>query len=376
MNFIITNFVFPRLHYLFYAVLALIPGISFQFLQVSAFIQVLLVCSLLIGAFFYYKWHGFHQPVLFIISFSFAAGSLLCYQQQQVQQRFLDSVMNKTVSIRGTISCIEKIQNPRFSHRLCIETDQLKRDVWQKCAETISIYVKNQPDLLVGDYLEINDLAFKQSNNKDFSKYLAKEKITATLFLETFEYMLIHRPVLNINRWLFYAKESLFSRLRSKINRETFQLFSSIFLGNRTAVKKQMDTTKEPFKMWGTSHYLARSGLHLVIFVIIWHFILSLLPLTYLFKQLFLILLILSYALLSWSSISFERALLMVLIYKGCLLTRSPSHYVHLIILVTALVLIINPLQLFFLDFQLSFGLTFALAWFNHIEARKKQHSA
>jgi hypothetical protein len=30
-----------------------------------------------------------------------------------------------------------------------------------------------------------------------------------------------------------------------------------------------------------------------------------------------------------------------------------------------------NPLQLFFLDFQLSFGLTFALAFINHAKTSK-----
>jgi predicted membrane metal-binding protein len=365
---------FPRLHYLSHVTLSMMVGITCQFLRVWLSVQLGIAALLIIFGIFYRWAKGYNKPLYTIVALSFLAGSILCYMQQKTQKNFLNLVAEDAITLHGYISSIEKIQNPRFSFRMIIETDQIqKQDTWHQCGETIALYIKDKPDLLVGDLVEINDVAFKQSSNSSFNTYLAKEKISATLFLENLKYTLIERPNFSFMRSLFYFKESLFATLRSKINRETFQLFSSIFLGNRTAVKKQMDSTKEPFKIWGTSHYLARSGLHLVIFVIVWHFILSLLPLSYLFKQLFLIMLILTYAVLSWSSVSFERALLMVLIYKWCLLARSPSHYVHLVVLVTALVLCINPLQLFFLDFQLSFGLTFALAWFNHIEARKKQ---
>jgi predicted membrane metal-binding protein len=375
MNFIISNFVFPRLHFLFYATLSLIAGISFQFLGVSVLIQGFSAFFMVFAGIFYYWRKGYHQPLFFIIAASFIIGSLLCYRQQQIQKWFFDSVTGKIISLRGTIVSIEKIQNPRFSYRLILEINQIKQeDTTKKCYETIAIYLKKKPTLLVADVVEIKDVEFKQSTNAAFNTYLAKEKISATLFLESFEYSLAQRPLFSINRVLFYCRESLFATLHSKINSETFQLFSSIFLGNRSAVKKQMDSTKEFFKIWGTSHYLARSGLHLIIFVIIWHFILSLMPLTFIIKQLFLIMLILVYALLSWSSISFERALLMILIYKWCIINRHPSHYVHLVILVTAMVLLLNPLQLFFLDFQLSFGLTLAVAWFNHIEDYKKHY--
>ncbi len=376
MNLIVTNFIFPRLHYLFYATLFLMAGISCRFLALPYTAPLALAISLsVIGL--WQRWQkGFWQPLFFIASSGLLLGFLLCFLQLQDQQKFQTLVAGPSICLRGTISSIEKIQNPRFNVRMILEVDQLqKEDQWIPCGQTIALYVNSRPDLLVADRIEITNVIFKPISNTSFTTYLAKEKICATLFLESLNYKFLERPNFSLNRSLFYFKESLFKSLRSKINYETFQLFSSIFLGNRVAVKKQMDTTKEPFKIWGTSHYLARSGLHLVIFVIVWHFLLSLLPLTYLFKQLFLLLLILVYALLSWSSVSFERALLMVLIYKCCLLAKSPSHYIHLIVLVTLLVLIMNPLQLFFLDFQLSFGLTFALAWFNYIEARKKQAS-
>jgi competence protein ComEC len=193
------------------------------------------------------------------------------------------------------------------------------------------------------------------------------------LFLEKFDYILISRPEWSISKTISTLKEQTLQEIAYKMDRHAFKLYSSLFLGNRTIVKKEMETTKESFKAWGLSHYLARSGLHLVIFVLIWHFILGLVPISYFFKQCFIIFLILIYATLSWSSVSFERALLMFLLYKFCLAHKVPIYYIHLITLATLIILLFNPLELFFLDFQLSFGITFALAWFNSIQAEKRR---
>ncbi len=67
----------------------------------------------------------------------------------------------------------------------------------------------------------------------------------------------------------------------------------------------------------------------------------------------------------------YARALYTFILYKICILHKRPSHLVYLLSLVCFFVLLDNPMQLFFLDFQLSFTLTFALAWFNQISSRK-----
>lgn len=364
MKHIKSHFIFARLHHLLYATLALMAGITMQFLGAPLHAQLLIVALIIMNALIYHQLYGLWQPLLLITPLFFASGSLLCFMQQETVIKAQNILAKNNCALYASVSSIEKIQHLHYNYKLLLDTDQI---------QTIAIYCSSLPHIIVGDYIEIEPLRFKKSNNQSFNNYLAKEKIMATLFVDQFNCKLIERPKLSAARIIFYAKEKIFNTLRHKINYESFPLFSSIFLGNRSSVKKQMDSKKEPFKVWGTSHYLARSGLHLVIFVVIWHFILSLLPIAYLLKQLFLIMLILIYALFSWSSVSFERALLMVLLYKWCLLNRSASHYIHLITVATLIVLLFNPLQLFFLDFQLSFGITFALAWFNHIEAHKKR---
>lgn len=378
---LITRYLFSfiplGMHALFYATLALIVGITLQFLQIPFGMQLLIVAIPLLAGLTYKEITHRHNFYFFLIPFFIVCGSFACFFQLQSQKKFFKQFSNKVVEITAQVSNFESIQNPRFKYKIILDIKQIKphqeNSEYQSTSSCIALYVRSKENLEVGDTIEMNELTFKDISNQSFKHYLAKEKIVATLFLEKFNFTLLEKPLFNLSKSIFYLRESIFNSLKTKMNKESFALFSSIFLGNRSSVKKEMETKKESFKIWGTSHYLARSGLHLVIFVIIWHFILSLLPISYRVKQIFLLFLILLYALLSWSSVSFERALLMVVIYKLCLLTNTPSHYVHLIVLVTFGVLLINPLQLFFLDFQLSFGLTFALAWFNHIQSHKNR---
>lgn len=378
---LITRYLFSfiplGMHTLFYATLALITGIILQYLQVAFGLQLLIIVISILAGLTHKEITYHYNFYFFLIPFFLLCGSFACFLQLQSQKKFFKEFSDQVIDIKGAVSHFESIQNPRFKYKIILNIKQIKshqeNSEYQNTSKKIALYVQSKENLEVGDIIEMNKLTFKDISNQSFKDFLAKEKIVATLFLEKFNFILLEKPRFNINKSIFYLRESIFNSLKSKINKKSFALFSSIFLGNRSSVKKEMETKKESFKIWGTSHYLARSGLHLVIFVIIWHFILSLLPISYRVKQVFLLFLILLYALLSWPSVSFERALFMVIIYKLCLLANTPSHYVHLIVLVTFGVLLINPLQLFFLDFQLSFGLTFALAWFNHIQSYKNR---
>lgn len=369
MNFQISSlFIRHHAHGVLFATASLIAGIIVAFLNVPfwATLLGLVICFIpsiveyIYNYFFNYKWT--------ILPFCFLAGSLLYQQQIANHTAFQEKYNNINATIIGTVASIEKIQSSRHRWHMIIDLQKINNAT---VTESVAIYCIHNPKVSVGDAIAMQNVIFKKIENNDFNLYLAKEKISATSFIDIPKITCLAHPDWNVNRCIAQLRNKLFIGLQNSIDKETFALFSSIFLGNRAAVKQQMDEEKEPFKYWGTSHYLARSGLHLVIFGIIWHFILGFLPLLFFYKQLFLIFLIACYALLSWSSVSFNRALIMFFIAKFCLLTRNRLHYVHLITLATCLVLIFNPLQLFYLDFQLSFGLTFALAWFTHIQHHK-----
>lgn len=232
--------------------------------------------------------------------------------------------------------------------------------------QTILIYSPLLIGIDVGDTVEIQSVTFKEIDNIDYKKYLAKEGIAATLFLQNPNYILLKRPYLSVNRALFHQKMRIFNTLRKKIDRKTFTLFATLFLGERTYNKQYITSLSGQFQYWGLMHYLARSGLHMVIFAATWEFLFRMLPISFLVRQVILLLFYILYFILSWPSIPFIRAFLTVMLYKTCIFSKRPTHFFAALPLICCAVLLYNPLQLLFLDFQLSFLLTFALGWFNY----------
>ncbi|MBD3272914.1 hypothetical protein GF385_00995 [Candidatus Dependentiae bacterium] len=163
-----------------------------------------------------------------------------------------------------------------------------------------------------------------------------------------------------IKQFIYKARQKIYFKIKQKLNKKSFCYFSSIFLGNKkTNISAQQ---KNIFNIWGISHYLARSGLHIIIFIIIWKIILNLIPIPIRIKNIFLFLTLLIYLALSWPSLSFLRAFFIFILYMIGILFNKQTNFSHILIVICILILIKNPIQLFFLDFQLTFFLTFALS--------------
>ena len=224
----------------------------------------------------------------------------------------------------------------------------------------------------IDDVIECGPINIKLNETSDFKQYLQKEGIHGPCFIDKLSYKRMYRPTFSITDWIYWQRELLQIKLRKKMSKETYAFFSSLFIGNKHSIKSKLDEFKINFKLWGISHHLARSGLHLIIFIIIWHFLLNLLPLPFIIKHSLSTLLVGIYAIFSWPSISFWRAFISYFFYKLSILFSISLHPLHAISAVCLFFLIINPLQIFFLDFQLSFLLTFCLAWISQLNHQHK----
>jgi competence protein ComEC len=187
----------------------------------------------------------------------------------------------------------------------------------------------------------------------------------ATIFQAQIDYTLVHRPTYHVARGLTLLKKHILYSFKKKLSKPTFTLFASLFLGEKKINQKEIEILQRQFKQWGILHILARSGLHLVMVLSAYEYIFRFIPLPLPYKIGILLLLNLIYFALSWPSISFIRAFLIFLFYKIFSLLYIPTHFLHILLLICIVILLINPMQLFFIDFQLSFGLTFALGWLN-----------
>jgi len=275
-------------------------------------------------------------------------------------------------SCDGTVINIEKHHHLIFKYKVFIKgilyNDQNKEN------GTICIYTQKFPQhLQVGDTMAIEKLKIKKSKNSSFNRYLLKENINATTYANEIHAQVTHRPQYSWSRFIWNLKNNNIMRLKKVMSRKCFMMYSSLFLGNRSIVKAELEKHTMDFKAWGIIHYVARSGLHMVIFSMVLFILLSSLPFALWIRYVLIILLSCSYALLSWLSISFIRAFIMFLFYTISLLLKKYNNALHILVITCFATLLYNPFYIFFLDFQLSFFCTFILALLNQISLKQKQ---
>ncbi len=368
-------FTFIPTHPLLLATLFLIAGISWQsWLQHSWFVAGVVVLTLTTTL------SLCTQKTRYLLFFAtFTLGGLVYQKQIADHDVFFHSISSQKTTCIATIIAEESdIFNPRIKQTLLVRLEKIYTDIptpgnWRRVNTRLQLQLARQADVHTGDTIAITEIPIKKTSHDSFNFYLIKEGIATAVFLPKLPYILIARPRFSIRRIVWNLKTDMLYRIKEKLSPKTFALFSSIFLGNRHIVKKEMDTIKEYYKTWGISHHLARAGLHLIIFITLWGLLLNLAPLPLLYKQLGLLIICTIYLFLSWTSIPFIRAFFTLVLYKLCTISKVSTNTVHALTIVTFFTLLTNPAQLFFLDFQLSFGITGALAWFNLILQTQKR---
>ena len=116
---------------------------------------------------------------------------------------------------------------------------------------------------------------------------------------------------------------------------------------------------------------MARSGAHLAILFGLIMLILHYSQFAYIYRYILCIFLLSGYAIISQSSISFLRALFMILMHIVSKIFKKIPSSLHTLTVTTLATLFYNPMQLFFLDFQLSFGITYIIVWLFNIKNSK-----
>ncbi len=224
----------------------------------------------------------------------------------------------------------------------------------------IQIFSKELPPADTGDVVEFKSLIFKDPNNPTYKKYLLKENIHGTTYCTRLATTIKDHKETIAGR-IKKRISQLEKKVSDKLSKISATLFSSLFLGSKKYSESEDATIKDNFNRWGINHFLARSGLHvtLILFLIVLIGRLCLVPFGYLNALTFLFLLI--YSLFSYTSTSFLRAFITALLALWCLITRVPLNALHLLTLTFLITIIYNPFLALFLDFQLTFLLTWGL---------------
>jgi len=215
-----------------------------------------------------------------------------------------------------------------------------------------------------GTCINISYAALKYPHKDAIRTYLMKKNINGTIFL-SYKPRIISCPSLGIkdgiNRWQFRKKSSFLRSFKGLLSSDAYTLFGLILFGQSAEKTPQGDQLIELHATWGISHLLARSGIHLWIILFILSIALSFFshPITRTVIQVTVLLL---YTLLTWTSVSFARALFMWLVFGIAYMQKYKTHTINTLALAASLFLLYNPLYLFSLDFVLSFGFTAYLA--------------
>jgi ComEC/Rec2-related protein len=301
-----------------------------------------------------------------LISVAFLSGNLRYYYAMHAYQKAQTLCTGKPLCCTAVVTSIEQSSHKYFKHiavlKLCNISD--KGQVIPISSYTLKLYLAQKPECQVGATIAIPELYIKPHHEL----YLIKEHVLARLFMPKLTYKVIENDTYRL--WLSNLRQRIYDALGKKMNIATYTLFCSIFLGTKAPHATSFAWIKEQFSYWGIVHYLARSGLHVVFIAFILTFLLRFVYCSFILKQIFAVALIVIYYALTGSSISFIRALITFMFYKLYTIKAIPIHPVHALTLICLMVLAYNPLHLFFLDFQLSFSLTFALAIVSELRLR------
>ena len=366
--------------------LPLVAGILWQHVEPYPYaVVVFAMVALIVLQFLILKTKNSFQLSLVILGglFFFVGAAVL--QMQRDQRYFqINNWANKNLTVVGRIKDIQqqilgKSRCVVTLHVNCIKTcDERQIDQAEDFILQIYIGYKHVQPLLVGDVVECANIKIKPTKsvslagNASYDDYLCKEGVLASVFCYgDFEFKIRNRPSFSLSRWWWAKRAETYNKLRWQLSPRTFAYFSLIFLGNKTP--QQSDQLRQIFNYWGVAYYLARSGIHIVFFIMIWHFLLGLIPLHINLRRLILLLICVIYSFLSWSSIPFARAFYMFLLMEVGRIFDQQINFMYLLSVTCITILLFNPTQLFFLDFQLTFLLTFALSWISQLIAHDKK---
>ncbi|MBT4594906.1 hypothetical protein HOD08_03440 [bacterium] len=276
-----------------------------------------------------------------------------------------DSRTEQFVSIReeNVVYIVEQAQRPSPSkpyHVLYISSFNNQKG--SEKSHLVLYSRKPFKKIIEGSVVELHKKNF-MSKAKDgpIESYLAKENVIDIVFCDPEEIVCIgYMQPPALARIIRNFKEKIVSTAKKHLRKNSFAMFMSIFMGNRDYLAPGSEV-KEGFGRWGIMHYIARSGLHLALIAYLVSLPLIPIPAPGQIIILLQVLVCLLFWMLTWGSVSFSRALLIMGAAAAGRMFGLPFNIAYALSLAYLLLLALNPHLLFALDFQLTFALTAAL---------------
>ena len=199
----------------------------------------------------------------------------------------------------------------------------------------------------------------------NYKKYLSNIGIEHQVKLAGHDYHIMPQSSTTIFGLAYKIRDHIIKKLKNEnFGPEELGVIQALLLGQRNEITAEIDTD---YKNAGAYHILALSGLHIGILLGLLHFLLrplELLPKGRTIKLVVIVLFLWAFALLAGLSASILRATTMFTFVAYALyLNRPTSHFNILALSLFFILLVLDPLLLFQVGFQLSYAAVFAIVW-------------
>lgn len=350
-------------------------GILFSYFYLSTYLNPLILfafsTSLLVLASllrFLFPLRG-HLPALLSLSVAFFLLGITLTNLRVCPNHF--SEVKKLVQNREffTLQIIENPTEKEKSFKLIVQL--LSDNDHHTISKKAVLYLQKCPksaQLQVGDYLMVHTKfkVFSPPQNPyafDNQKYMKRKGIYFTAYASSQQWEYLSHASIHPLRTAASKAQHHFSTLfaQNGLQGEEYAVITAVLLGNDDTMEADL---KAHFAAAGVSHILCVSGMHVGIIFMIINFLTK--PLDYsprlrFLKAFILLLVIWSYAHITGLAPSVKRAATMfTFVTLGSLLHRPTSIY-HSLFASMFILLLINPLLLFEIGFQMSYLAVFGI---------------
>ncbi len=336
------------------------PGFSFISTHIIGIVGLLLI---LISAFlrkeqiFRFRWLFGVGIFLFILSLS-----QLQYQQQQrktdftfleIPQYYIGTITSIPEIKSKTIACNIKINEPK-ANKVILYIQQTDEAKLLEPGDEIVFYARIQPFR-----------HFDNPNDFDYPRYMKIKGYSGSAYVPSSAWNKTKRESISITTasQRFRIKALDFYKL-FELNDDSYAFISALTLGYKEDLSESL---QEAFRISGTAHVLAVSGLHVGIIYIVINLMFSFLGKhgnPNIIRQLIVIILLWAYAFFTGMSASVVRATIMLTINCVSKMFNRKGFTYNTLIAAAFFILIYNPFNLFDVSFQMSFGAVFAILFF------------
>ncbi len=297
-----------------------------------------------------------------------AIGATYFAIQRSYQRHMRDSCfLNIPVHMQGTIQNIQHNTQDKLVSNITISSSRIFNSKYPALTtqKNISLQVPYQKAIRfkVGQQIHAKNVVLQQPDYQtEYGLYALKENIWATGYVATQQCYIKKQNLKWYYRWFNFLTEYYTSY--------TAYLYNPLFLGYKTKNNNAI-MIQHQSAYWGIAHHMARSGIHIITLLGLCISIFHYARIRTRFKFILYGLLSLIYASISVPSISFIRALCMIMIQMFTRFNGYQYSGLHAFALTTLMLVLYNPFIVLFLDFQLSFGITAVIIWLFYVKWAK-----